>query len=312
MIDDTDIDLVTGAFSYSGSYIADRLLDSGRGVRTLTFHPDRAHPLQARVETFRYRFDDPEALARSFEGVSTLYNTFWVRFERGRTSFADAIEKSCMLFDAAKIAGVERIVHVSITNASTESPLPYFSGKGLVEHALATSGVRYSIVRPTWLFGGERDVLTNNVAWILRRMPVFALPGSGSYPVQPVHVEDFARICIDAAGSEGDPVVDAAGPETMPFRDLVALIRSAVNARAPIVHVPPALMKAAARGLGLLVRDVVLTPDEITGLMAGLLVSREPPRGQIAFSEWLDEHRTSIGRSYANELRRHFAGSSAA
>jgi NADH dehydrogenase len=212
-----------------------------------------------------------------------------------------------MLFSAAKSAGVERVVHVSIANPSIESPLPYFRGKAMVEHALAPSGLRHSIVRPTLIFGGERDVLVNNIAWILRRMPVFALPGNGSYPVQPVHVDDFARICIDAAGSSGDLLIDAAGPETMPFRDLVALVRSAVNARSPIVRIPPSLMALAARGLGLLVRDVVLTADEIRGLMDGLLVSHDPPLGRIAFSEWLDEHRTSIGRSYANELRRHFA-----
>ena len=307
MSNETSVDLVTGAFSYSGSYIAERLLDSGRPVRTLTFHPDRAHPLQARVETFPYRFDDPAALTRSLEGVSTLYNTFWVRFDHGQTTFADAIENSRMLFDAAESAGVERIVHFSIANPSIQSPLPYFRGKALVECALAQSGLHYSIVRPTWIFGGERDVLTNNIAWVLRRMPVFALPGSGSYPVQPVHVDDLARICIDAAGSTGDLVVDAAGPERMPFRDLVAQVRSAINARSPIVHIPPSLMAAAARGLGLLVRDVVLTPDEIRGLMAGLLVSHDPPLGRIAFSEWLDEHKASVGRSYANELRRHFA-----
>jgi uncharacterized protein YbjT (DUF2867 family) len=312
MSNDTSVDLVTGAFSYSGSYIAERLLGSGRRVRTLTFHPDRAHPLQARVETFPYRFDDPAALTRSLEGVSTLYNTFWVRFDHGQTSFADAIEKSRLLFSAAKSAGVERVVHVSIANPSTESPLPYFKGKALVEHALAQSGLHHSIVRPTWIFGGERDVLTNNIAWILRRMPVFALPGSGRYPVQPVHVDDLARICIDTAGSHGDVVVDAAGPDRMPFRDLIALVRSAVNARSPIVHVPPSLMAAAARALGLLVRDVVLTPDEIKGLMAGLLVSHDPPLGQITFSEWLDEHKTSLGRSYANELNRHFATNVAA
>ena len=312
MSNGTAIDLVTGAFSYSGSYIAERLLGSGRRVRTLTFHPDRAHPMQARVESLPYRFEDPVGLTRSLEGVSTLYNTFWVRFDHGQTRFADAIESSRMLFSAAKSAGVERIVHVSIANPSIESPLPYFRGKAVVEHALAQSGLRYSIVRPTWIFGGERDVLVNNIAWILRRMPVFALPGSGNYRVQPVHVDDLARICIDAADSNGDPVVDAAGPETMPFRDLVALVRSAVNARSPIVHIPPALMAAAARGLGLLVRDVVLTPDEIKGLMAGLLVSGDPPLGRIAFTEWLDEYKTSVGRSYANELRRHFATNVAA
>lgn len=305
-------DLVTGAFSYSGSHIAQRLLDSGRQVRTLTFHPERTHPLQASVETFAYRFDDPVALAGSLEGVSTLYNTFWVRFDHGQTSFLNAIENSRMLFYAAQRAGVKRIVHISITNPSLESPLPYFRGKALVEYALAQSGMPYSIVRPTWIFGGEREVLANNIAWILRRMPAFALPGNGGYPVQPVHVDDLAQICINAARSRRDTVIDAAGPETMPFRGLVALVRSAVNARSLILQIPPPVMAVAARALGLLVGDVVLTPNEIRGLMAGLLVSHNPPLGQIAFSQWLDEHKTSIGRAYANELDRHFATKSAA
>lgn len=311
MNNDPPNDLVTGAFSYSGSAIAERLLGSGRRVRTLTFHPQREHPLQARVETFRYRFDDLVALTRSLDGVTTLYNTYWVRFDHGQTSFADAIENSRILFSAAARARVERIVHVSIANPSIDSPLPYFRGKALVETTLAQSGLRHSIVRPTWIFGGERDVLTNNIAWILRRTPVFALPGSGRYLVQPVHVDDLARICIEAAVSDRDLVIDAAGPETMSFRELVALIRSAVNTRSPIIRIPPTLMAAAARGLGLLVRDVVLTPDEIRGLMAGLLVSHDPPLGRIAFSEWLDEHKTTIGRSYANELQRHFTSVSA-
>ena len=263
--------------------------------------------MRASVDALEYRFDDPAALARSLAGVSTLYNTFWVRFDHGKTSFANAIERSRMLFFAAKRAGVQRIVHLSITNPSLESPLPYFRGKALVEYALAQSGVPYSIVRPTWIFGGERDVLANNIAWILRRMPAFALPGDGAYPVQPVHVQDLARICTDAGNATGDIVIDAAGPETMPFRDLVALVRAAVDTNSPILRIPPALMAAAARALGFLVGDVVITGDEIRGLMAGLLVSHEPPLGQIAFSQWLNEHATSVGRAYANELQRHFA-----
>jgi uncharacterized protein YbjT (DUF2867 family) len=304
-------DVVTGAFSYSGAEIAERLLGSGRGVRTLTNHPDREHRLRASVDARAYRFDDPTALVHSLEGAATLYNTFWVRFDHGKTSFASAIEHSRMLFFAAKHAGVERIVHISITNPALESPLPYFRGKALVEYALAQSGVPYSIVRPTWVFGGERDVLANNIAWILRRMPAFALPGDGAYLVQPVHVEDLARICIEAGNATGDRVIDAAGPETMPFRDLVALVRTAVNTHTPILRIPPPVMLAAARALGLLVGDVVLTRDEIRGLMAGLLVSHEPPRGQIAFSDWLVAHKSSVGRSYANELQRHFATTNA-
>jgi nucleoside-diphosphate-sugar epimerase len=299
-------DLVTGAFSYSGSHIAQRLLDAGREVRTLTSHPGRRHRLQDRVQALAYRFDDPAALAHSMNGVSTLYNTYWVRFDRGQTTFANAVEHSRMLFSAARRAGVERIVHVSITNPSIDSSLPYFRGKALVEYALAQTGTPYAVVRPTWLFGGQRDVLVNNIAWILRHLPVFALPGDGSYLVQPVHVDDLARICIAAAAIGDDIVIDAAGPEKMAFAKLVALIRAAVGAHGPVIPLPPVVMAAAARALGLLVGDVVLTSDEITGLMHGLLVSSEPPRGHIVFSRWLDQHASSLGSSYANELRRHF------
>ncbi len=303
---DTGLDLVTGAFSYTGSRIAARLLDSGRVVRTLTFHPDRPHPLQGRVETLSYTFDDQVALAQSLEGVNTLYNTYWVRFDHGRTSFVNAIANSRALFCAAKQAGVARIVHVSIANPSLESTLPYYRGKALVELALAEVGVPYAIVRPTLVFGGDRDVLVNNIAWILRRMPIFALPGSGGYQVQPVHVDDLAQICEQSSHMTGDAIVDGAGPETMSFDELVRAIRRAIGSRSPILHLPPAVISAASRALGLLVHDVVLTPEEIGGLTAGLLISHAPPLGRIAFSDWLAEHSSSIGSSYANELRRHF------
>ena len=306
MATETPLDLVTGAFSYSGSHIAQRLLDAGRRVRTLSFHPGRPHRLQGSVQAFRYDFDEATALASSFEGVGTFYNTYWVRFDHGQTSFEQAIERSRALFTAAQRAGVKRIVHLSITNPSTTSPLPYFRGKALVEQALAEAGVPYSIVRPTWIFGGDHDVLVNNIAWILRRMPVFAVPGSGAYRVQPIHIEDLARICTDAAGADTNLVIDAAGPETLAFDELVALIRRATGARTLIVHVPAPIMGLAARALGLFVRDVVLTPDEIDGLMAGLLVSNNPPLGKVRFSEWLDQSRTSVGRIYTNELQRHF------
>ena len=302
----TETDLVTGAFSYSGSRIAELLIDSGREVGTLTHHPDRDHPLRARVQAAPYRFDDPVALARSLEGITTLYNTYWVRFERGRTTFANAVANSRALFEAGRRAGVARIVHVSIANPSIDSPLPYYRGKALVEQALAAAGVPYAIVRPTFFFGGGRDILANNIAWILRRMPLFVVPGDGRYLVQPIHVDDLARICLQAAHGRSDVTMDAAGPDTMSFEELVRAIRDAVGRRTPILHAPPAAMAALARALGLIVRDVVLTADEIRGLTAGLLVSHQPALGHISFIEWLKEKGPEIGRAYANELDRHF------
>ncbi len=303
---DTNLDLVTGAFSYSGAYIAQRLLREGRGVRTLTAHPDRDHPLRDRVPALSYRFDDPVALAESLQGVTTLYNTYWVRFERGAATYPAALRNSKALFHAARRAGVRRIVHLSIANPSLDSDLPYYRGKALVEHALAEAGVPFSIVRPTWIFGGEHEVLANNIAWILRHVPVFAVPGDGRYLVQPIHVEDLARICLNAAKADRDLILDAAGPETMSFLDLVHAVQRAVGSRAPVAHLPGFAMVAVARVLGLLLDDVVLTADEVKGLTSGLLVSRHEPLGQIAFSDWVRNHSSSLGRAYANELKRHF------
>jgi uncharacterized protein YbjT (DUF2867 family) len=298
-------DLVTGAFSYSGSRIAALLLECGREVRTLTYHPERQHPLQARVEAFPYRFDDPSALARSLEGVTTLYNTYWVRFERGRTTFATAVANSGALFEAARRAGVARIVHVSIANPSIDSPLPYYRGKALLEQALAAKEVPYTIVRPTWFFGG-RDILTNNIAWIVRQMPVFVVPGDGQYLVQPIHVDDFAQICLQAAHGVTDGITDAAGPDTMTYEQLVRAVRDALGRRTPILHAPLAAVAGLSHALGVVVRDVVLTADEIRGLTAGLLVSHQPALGRVSFLQWLKENASTLGRAYASELDRHF------
>src|SRR5437764_965585 len=243
----TETDLVTGAFSYSGSRIAELLIDSGREVRTLTHHPAREHPLQASVQASPYRFDDAVALARSLEGITTLYNTYWVRFERGRTTFAGAVANSRALFEAARRAGVARIVHLSIANPSIDSPLPYYRGKALVEEELARADVPHSIVRPTWIFGGGRDILANNIAWILRHMPVFVVPGDGRYLVQPVHVDDLAYICLRAAQRDGAEIIDAAGPDVIPFEELVRAVSQALGRNTPILHASPAAMAALAR-----------------------------------------------------------------
>jgi uncharacterized protein YbjT (DUF2867 family) len=302
----TETDLVTGAFSYSGSRIAELLIESGREVRTLTHHPDREHPLRRKVQASPYRFEDRLALARSLEGITTLYNTYWVRFERGGTTFDKAVANSRALFEAARRAGVARIVHLSIANPSINSPLPYYRGKALVEQTLAAADVPYSIVRPTWIFGGRREVLANNIAWILRHMPIFVVPGDGRYLVQPIHVDDLAHICLRAAHGPSDVFMDAAGPDTMSFEELVRVIRHAVGRHTPILHASPAAMAALARALGFVVRDVVLTADEIRGLTSGLLVSHQPALGQISFIEWLSENGPTLGGAYANELDRHF------
>jgi uncharacterized protein YbjT (DUF2867 family) len=296
---------ITGAFSYTGRYLAPLLLERGYRLRTLTNHPDPSSPLAAKIRVIPYRFDAPEKLAESLTGCDALVNTYWVRFPRGAMTFERAIENTLALIRAAKSAGVRRFVHVSIANASLDSPLGYYRGKAQLETAVRESGLSFAIIRPTVIFGRE-DILINNIAWFARHFPVFAVPGDGGYGVQPIFVQDMAALLADAVERADNYALDAVGPEIYTFDQLVKLIAAKIGRRAHIVHVPAPLAYAATKITGWLLGDVVLTWEEYRGLMDNLLVSQNPPTGATSLSVWLDANRHTIGLRYASEVARHF------
>jgi uncharacterized protein YbjT (DUF2867 family) len=296
------MDAVTGAFSYTGRWIAEHLLSLGREVMTLSRSPA---PQGSPIRSAPLQFDDPDQLARSLAGVETLYNTYWIRFERGPATFAGAVERTGILLRAAERAGVRRVVHLSVTNADLESSLPYFRGKAQLEQDVRRGPLSHAIVRPTLVFGPE-DILVNNIAWGLRRSPVFLVPGGDGYRVQPVSVQDTARIAVEAGLSGENLELDATGPETFSFEELVRLLADALGLRRRFVRVPPAVALAAGRAFGWARRDVILTRDELDGLRASLLTSREEPRGADRFSEWVRANAETLGTAYVSELARNF------
>jgi NADH dehydrogenase len=298
------VDVVTGAFSYTGRLLAPRLLARGRGLRTLTNHPDRSSPLFSRVPIFPLDFSNPGQLVQALRGADTLYNTYWVRSNHGAASFAQAVSNTGVLLDAARKAGIRRVVHVSIANPMA-ADLPYYRGKAACEEAVRRAGIGYGIVRPTLLFG-HGDVLINNITWFLRHLPLFGIPGDGRARLQPVFVEDYVELLVEAGAASGNVVLEAGGPEIFSFEELVRLLARAVRSRSRIVRVPPALSLLGTRLAGLLVRDMVLTRDELRGLMADILVSPEPPRCPTRLSDWLSTHQEELGRHWASELNRHY------
>lgn len=300
---DDGFDVVTGAFSYSGRAIADELSRRGRRVRTLTGHPERQSG-DSGVEVRPLDFRDTGRLVAGLEGATTLYNTYWVRFPHGSLTHDVAVENSRTLFQAARRAGVQRIVHISITHPSADSPYSYFRGKAQVEAHLAESGVRFAILRPATLFGGD-GVLINNIAWLLRRLPVFAVGGRGDYRVRPVHIADLARLAIEAEG-DSDTVIDAVGPERPTFLELVDSIRKVTRTRTPILRVPGRALPILAGGLNLVMRDILLTTDEYRAMAEGLADTDGPATGQILLSTWLQENGDQLGLRYANEIDRHY------
>ncbi len=296
---------ITGAFSYSGKYIARRLLERGEQLVTLTGHPNRPDPFGGRVPALPLDFDNQPQLIESLRGNDVLVNTYWVRFDRGANTQQRAVENTRKLIAAAAAAGVKRVVHISITNPSADSPLPYFWGKAANEKAVKGSGMSYAIFRPTVLVGPE-DILINNIAWLLRRLPVFGLPGDGSYRLQPVYVGDVADLAVDGIYRSDSYVSDAVGPDIFTFKEMVELIGDKIGARRPLVSLPPSLGLLAAQALSIFVGDVLLTKEEVQGLMANLLVSNQPPLGKTHLADWLEQNRGIVGAQYASELKRHY------
>ncbi len=294
---------VTGAFGYSGKYIAKRLVDAGETVITLTNSQHRENPFGDRVKVAPFNFDAPEKLTESLRSVSVLYNTYWVRFNHADFNHEAAIRNTLTLFKAAADAGVKRVVHVSIANPSEQSDLEYFRGKARLERALIESGLSYAILRPTILFGKE-DILVNNIAWALRNLPVFGIFGDGQYKVQPIYVDDLAQLAVEQGGKTANVIIDAIGPETFTYRELVETIGAIIGKKRLILPVPPDIGYAVSWVIGKLVNDVLMTRDEIKGLMGNLLYVNAPPAGQTKLTDWARDHAATLGVRYASELAR--------
>ncbi len=300
------MDVVTGAFSFTGRAIAEELLARGRQVRTLARRPAEVDdPLAAHVEWTPLDFSDPSALADHLRGADVLYTTYWIRFERGRSTFERAVENIRTLVLAARETGVRRVVHVSVANPSDTSPFGYYRGKALAERHVAASGLSYAIVRPALVYG-PNDILLNNIAWTLRRLPLFAVAGDGAYRLQPVSVAEVARMCANAGEGDAPVTFDVAGPEIYPYDELVRAVAAAIGRPARLVHLPGKLVAALAGIVGSLARDVLVNAEELGALRAELLLSHEPPRAQGSFAGWLADAGPTLGRRYSSELARNF------
>jgi NADH dehydrogenase len=294
---------VTGALGYTGRSLTEQLLERGVRVRTLTNSPQRPNPFGERLQIHALAFESPAALVRSLEGVDVLFNTYWVRFNHRLFTFERAVANSKALFEAARRAGVGRIVHVSILHARAADDLGYYRGKHEVEAALEACGVAHAVLRPGVLFG-RGDILVNNIAWVVRHLPLFGVFGDGRYRLRPLHVDDMAALMLDHASRDGNTRADAVGPEGFEYGELVRTIADIIGVRRPVVRVPPALGHAVARAVNPFVKDVIITREEIEGLMRGLLDSDAPAAGHVKLTEWAASHAESLGRRYASEVGR--------
>lgn len=296
---------VTGAFGYTRKYIARRLLDSGKNVITLTNHPNRPNPFGNRIKAYPYNFRNLDKLSASLKDIDTLYNTYWIRFPHNGQTFSQAVRNTKTLLQAAQLADIRRIVHISITNPSEHSTYPYFQGKASLETAIKGSGLSYAILRPTVIFGKE-DILINNITYLLRKFKIFPIPGSGEYKLQPIFVDDFAEIAVNVGDLQENFIMDVVGPEVFTFNNLIHLLTNTIERRVWLINLAPEASLLLSKIVSILLQDVLLTRDELYGLMDNLLVSKDKPLGKTPLSKWLEENADQIGQRYASELERHY------
>jgi uncharacterized protein YbjT (DUF2867 family) len=291
---------LTGAYGYIGSATARRLRDAGYEIHTLT---NRTGLRVDGITAAPLRFE-LEYLIDQMRGLDTFINNYWIRIPYAGQTFRSAVANNAMLVEAAKRAGVRRYVYVSVSNPDRGRNLAYYDGKLQCEHAVRASGLSYGIVRPT-LVVGPQDVLTNNIAWFLRRFLVFPMPGDGHYRIQPATLDDAGRIITELALSSDNVTVDVAGPDIVTFREYVSLLAEVCGVRRWMPSVPNALALVGIRCVEPFLRDVTLTREELLGLQQELLISHDPPLGKQSVLDWL-RGQLDFGRGYVNDVHRHF------
>lgn len=299
------LNLVTGAFSYTGKYIAENLLSMNEDVVTLTGHLRSGLP-DKNIAVLPYNFDKSDSLGKLLEGVDVLYNTYWIHFSYRRKLLNDAIENSKKLILAAKEAGVKRIVHISVANSSNTSHLPYFRAKAEVEEFVIKSGLSYAVIKPTLIFGLE-SIPFNNIAYFLRKFPIFPVFGSGKYLVQPIFVGDLAKIAVNLGHSRKSVVLNVGGSDIFTYDELIRIIAKTLKSRAKIVHLPPNITLLLGQLLGYMLNDVTINRGEMEGLMSNRYVHEHTDvAGETSLNRWLKENIDRLGKHYISELKRYY------
>jgi NADH dehydrogenase len=261
---------VAGGSGFVGGAIAAELHARGHRVIALTRQgPAGRGPLPDSVEVRHADVTREAGLADALAGVDALVialafkNSPIEAPRRGETFMAVDAAGTEHLVAAAKAAGVRRLVYLSGAGAAPDAPRHWFRAKWRAEEAIRGSGIDWTILRPTWIYG-PRDVSLNRFIGFARQLQFVPMTNFGGQSLAPVFVDDIARL---AADSLVDPaaraaVLEVGGPETLPMRGVIAHALRAAGMRRPIIPAPAPLVKLASLPLSV-VPSPLLTPAAV-------------------------------------------------
>ena len=271
--------LVTGATGFVGMSVVRALRTRGRDVRCLVRSPARARRIvDYGVELAYGDVTDPPSVARAMVGVDAVVHLVAIIRERGKRTF-DLVNRQATETVAyeARQAGVRHMVHVSAIGAQDNPAYPYLQSKWQGEQAVLRSGVAYTILRPSLLFGAG-DEFVNTLAGLVRALPIVPVAGSGKSLLQPISVEEVGAIVAEVAGSPrfGGRTIEIGGPQRLTYDEIVDIVKRTLGVRRLKVHLPLSLVFGAVRIMEAVIPNPPATTNQLR-MLALDNVTDEPP-----------------------------------
>ena len=283
--------VVTGGTGFIGREIVAELLASGADdVVVTTRDLDRADPWRGRVERLQAFAGDPLSLGRAFARADVVVQAIQFKnhpvedASRGRTYLEVDGRGTEIAAAVAKNAGVRRFVYLSGAGAGQGRTEPWFVAKDRAEAAIRATGLEYSLLRPSWIYG-PADRSMNRFVFFCRYLPVVPVIGDGQTHVHPIYVKDVARCAAEAVRRDDakDKALDLGGPDRLTMDEIIRIVQKVLGKRRPLLHQPASFMKLLARPLALL-PEPPLSPAAIDFVLQEVDLDPKPAMEYFGFT----------------------------
>lgn len=272
---------VFGGSGFVGRYVVNQLASRGYRVRIAVRRPHLAVHLQplgffGQVQTVQANLRYPESIARALEGATYAVNCVGILFEGGKQSFSAVQDEGARhVAEAARNAGVSRLVHISAIGADEDSISAYARSKAAGERAVLSAMPRANILRPSIIFGPE-DKFFNKFASLSRYLPFLPLIGGGHTRFQPIYANDVAHAVLRCLEGKAEPgvIYELGGPQIKTFRQLMEIIANETGRKRLLIPVPFWAAKLKAAFLHLF-PNPILTIDQVQLLQYDNIVSEK-------------------------------------
>ena len=278
--------LVTGATGFVGRHVVPCLVESGHAVRILARGPVRQHLLPDGVEVSYASLTDQEGLEAALSGIDAVVHLVAIIRERGEATF-DSVNHlgTARLVKAALSAGVSRFVLMGAIGAVDDPRFPYLQSKWRGEQALIQSGIPYTILRGSIIFG-EGDEFINTLGGLVRVFPLVPVIGGGNVRFQAVHVEDVAHSIARTLELDEtkNRIIEIGGPEHITYDGILDTIVETYGCKRWKLHLPIGLMRPLVKLMEKLLPHPPATSQQLSMLEFDNVAETDAVSKELGFS----------------------------